>query len=509
MRALLALVSVSLLASGCGLRPKVEPPKVTVPMAPQWTAAPTVPGEHDREWWKSFGQPELDALVAEAQARNFNLEAAAARIDVAMAQARIARANYWPQLQARLAQSRQRQNFVGLPIPGVEPEQVLSRTFTIASALLEASWEPDLWGRIRAGQLRAAAGARATAADLEGAMNSVAAQTARAWFLLAEARAQLALAERTRQTFEDTVFSVRLRYEAGLRPSLDLRLALTNLAGAAALVDQRRLQVSNARRQLEVILGRYPEGALAGIDTLPPVPTPVPAGLPSELVARRPDLVAAEDRLLAASAQVTEARTFLYPSFLLTGTGGAVGDQLIDVLQGKFPAWSIAGGLLQPIFQGGRLRANIRQNEALLREATANFQNTVLQAFAEVEMALANESFLADQERQLEMAAHQAREASRVAGERYRAGLEEIITLVEAQRRALVLQGDVIAARLERLQTRVDLHLALGGSFAAPLPAAPVVVQPPGAQPRPQTTVPSTRVPGAPTLPGVTAEPIR
>jgi NodT family efflux transporter outer membrane factor (OMF) lipoprotein len=200
----------------------------------------------------------------------------------------------------------------------------------------------------------------------------------------------------------------------------------------------------------------------------------VPAGVPSELVARRPDLAAAEARLAAAGFEVAAARAALYPQVRLTGSAGRSSEELEDLLDNDFTVWSIAGNLLQPIFQGGRLRAGVDLARATFEEATALYAGQVLRAFREVETSLGADAFLAGQVAALEEAAGEAREAQELAEERYRSGLQDFLSVLEAQRRLYDAESRLLEVRRARIDARIDLILALGGGFstAAPPPTS-------------------------------------
>jgi NodT family efflux transporter outer membrane factor (OMF) lipoprotein len=463
----LGSLAILLLLAGCGSAPEVRPPVLDVDVPEAWTAVS--PGETAAEsgegggsWWHLFGDVKLNDLVAEALERNFDLEGAAARIDAAAAQARIAGSHLPPDLAASLTAARRKQRFVGLPIPG---DDVLTSTSNSFGASLDVTWEIDLWGRIRSGRSAALADVEAARADLEGARLSLAAQTAKTWFAAAEASQQVRLAEETVESYGRSAEEVRERYVRGVLSSLDLRLALSNLASAEALLEAREQQLDESVRQLEILLGRYPGRGIAPAVELPGVPDPPPPGLPSDLVFRRPDLASAERRLASADARLAQARAGLYPRLSLTGGAGTASDELRDLLDRNGSVWNIVGNLLQPLFQGGRLRAGVDLAEASTRQAAAAYGGALLNAFAEVEATLAAEGRLARREDRLAEAAGQAAAAEELAGEQYRLGLVDQVTLLEAQRRNLTARSEYISARRARLDARVNLHLALGGGF--------------------------------------------
>lgn len=463
-----ALLAVAGLAAGCASAPRTELADAGVAVPERFVGA-TVAGPAEGDWLGDFGEPALVELVDVALARNQDLLAAATRIEAAAAQARIAGADLWPQLSAGLTTSEREQVIVGIPIPGTDG--VLQSRSSSAGLSLDLRWEADLWGRIRAGRLAARADLAATTADVAGARLSLAGQVAKVWFAATEARLQVGLAEETVASYRANSEAVRERYRLGLVGPLDLRLALSSQHAAEALLEARLDQLQRLVRQLELLAGAYPAGELAPATDLPPVPAPAPAGLPAELVARRPDLVAAERRLLAADARIAQARAARYPSLSLTGSTGYASDALGDMLGGDFSVWSWAASLLQPVFQGGRLEAQVELSEAGARAAVHEFAGAVLGAFGEVESALSSDRLLSDRQAALERTAAQAQAARDLAWEQYRRGLVGFLSVLEAERRALDSQSQLLAVRRERLANRVDLHLALGGGFGtAPEP---------------------------------------
>jgi NodT family efflux transporter outer membrane factor (OMF) lipoprotein len=294
---------------------------------------------------------------------------------------------------------------------------------------------------------------------------SLSGQTTKAWFAAIEARRQLDLAQSTRDNFQVVNDQIQTRYESGLRPPLDLRLSLSNVATAEAVVAQRRQQYDGSVRQLEILLGRYPAAELAIAQDLLPMPAPIPAGLPADLIARRPDLMIAERQVAAANARVKVAKRARYPSISLTSSGGTSSANLSNLLSGDFIVWSFAGNLLQPLFQGGRLRAGIKLAEANQEQALAGFAEQALRAYGEVESALMAETYLRDRENALREASEQAVAARELAENRYTRGVSDVITLLGSQRRAFEAEGQYLTVRRQRLDARVDLYLALGGGF--------------------------------------------
>lgn len=419
-------------------------------------------GTRGRPWWTSFEDVRLDGLVREALANNRDLRATAARVEAAFASAAEAGGARLPRVDAGFDATRTRQNVIGI-VPGVP---LLTNYATSYGLSLSVSWELDLWGRLAAGANAADARAAATSWDLEGALQSIAASTAKAWFGAIEAEQQLDLAERARENRETARVAIRTAFDAGRATSLDLELARTEVANAEAEVVAATANRNAARRALERLLGRYPDASLRAALDLPAPPAPIPPGLPAALLDRRPDLRAARARLEASGFDTHAARADLYPRLALTASGGTRSNDLSDLLDGDFRVWSIAGSVLQPVFNGGALRARVRASEAREREAAESFAARVLDACAEVEGLLELDHLLAERERALVAAETSADEAERGAMARYRSGQLDIATLLLAQRSALAARSARVAVRRARLETRVDLHLALGGTLA-------------------------------------------
>ena len=463
-RARIVVLLSTLALVGCTRQ--LPPPEHTFRLiAPdQWSGGDLAPVPAGTDWWTYFGNVELERLVAEALEGNHDLRAAAARIETARQDAIVAGVPLLPDANVTINRSQQRQNFIGFPIPGRE-NTVLSTTSTNYGLRLNASWEPDLWGRIRSGETAAVTNTRIRFADLLAARLSLSGQVARTWFAAVEAERQVDLAEATLESFRFSSERVRARFQGGLRPALDLRLALAEVARAEASLEQRREQRDRRVRQLESLMGRYPEGDYALGADLPALPEVVPGGLPAELVHRRPDLVAAELQLVAADTRIAAAQADLRPRFSLTWGTGTSSGSLIDLIDNDLFVWNFVGNLVQPLFNNGRLKATVARNESQAEEAVANYESRLLQSYREVESALAAEEVLARRERALEEAVLHSSAARTLAEQRYQAGLTGIVTVLAAQRTAYNSESQLLGIRRTRLDNRVDLHLALGGGF--------------------------------------------
>ena len=411
-------------------------------------------------WLVDFKNPTLKALVREALENNPDIRLTAARLKAAVAEARIAGAARQPQVNAVFAASRtKRSSSAGFKLN-------TSRANRFGPSL-DLSWELDVWGRLADTRAAALLDADQAAANLDAARLSLAANTAKSWFNAAEARLQVLLAEQTLESYRKNLAVLEDGLRRGLVQALDVRLMRTSVENARNNLALRQRQQDAARRALEVLVGRYPKNELEVMAALPSIDAPVPSGLPSELLERRPDIVAAQRKFHATHRRVSAARKELLPKISLTSSVGTSSDELKDVLDVNHNVWSLASNLTQPLFSGGRLRAQVDRARALREEARYEFVRTALTAFQEVETSLAAEVFLKKQETALRASAFEARQAEALALADYQRGLVEIISVLEAQRRSFDAQRSLISVQNERLQNRLDLYLALGGEFGA------------------------------------------
>lgn len=445
--------------------------EIDVEVPERWTATREGRAGIDIDWVARFRDPKLRELVNEALANNQDLKAAAARLDQARQQARIAGAAGLPQSDLTFGGVRQKQNFIGFPIGGPDGDQapggVASSQFNQFNLGLDLRWEVDVWGRIRASRAAATADADSSAEEYRGARASLAAQVARAWFALAESRQQIALSKEAENIFQQTAEAVRERFQQGQEDAAatQLRLAETDSAIAKASVIERQQALATAERQLEVLVGRYPSGKLSSTAVLPSVPSRPPVGLPSELLRRRPDVLAAERRYAAAGKRLTEARRALFPRLALTSSSGTATGDLSEILNSDFGVWQLAGNVVQPILTGGQLIAEAKVRYSRESEALAALQQTVLSAFGEVETALELDRLLAEREVAVVAADQLAQDTAKSAQADYSNGLGDLLTVLTAQERSLQLRSQALTLRRLRLENRVNLHLALGGDF--------------------------------------------
>lgn len=416
-------------------------------------------------WWSTFSDRQLDRFVDTALQHNPGIAQALARARVAEARVRLNRGDQLPQVGLGLGSSRQRQNMSGMGGPLAELADDMAFITNHHNAALDVSWELDLWGRLSALTAAARAEYLASAEQLRGVQQSVTAQVVQLYFEIVHAQAQVTLSERTVATMEEMVRQIGNRVRVGIASPADAMLAEANLGSAQAGLEQRREALTRGLRQLDVLLGDYPAGQLVTADTLPEVPPPPAAGVPAQLLERRPDVRAAELALLGAGYQLGAAQRSFLPSLSLTGSAGYSGNDFSELFRSTNLVWSIGGQVLQPIFQGGRLVAQVDIAEGQRDEALHAYAETALNALAEVESLLAVESLLLRREQRLDFAASAAEEAVTVSFNRYLQGIDPFLNVLESQQRALDGRSAHITARHARIENRIALHLALGGGF--------------------------------------------
>jgi NodT family efflux transporter outer membrane factor (OMF) lipoprotein len=465
LRSALCAFAALIFAPACETPPERVERELRLELPADWIARPGEAGAVDGHWWARFDDGDLADLVQRALLANPDLAVAAARVSEARALATLTGADLLPRLSGSLGGARTKTNFVGLPIPG--GGGVTTNRFSSYDLGLGASWELDLWGRLADREEAALARADAAYVDLQAVRLSLVGAVLRAAFTVLEAQAQLELAERTATSWAENDDLVQRRYRKGLVPALQARQVASNLAGSRARIADRRRQLRDATLALSVLLGEPADLTLDAGEAFPELTDDIPPGLPVTLLSRRPDLVAAERRLMAAELEVEASRKAFYPSLTLTGSVGTSSDQLGDLLDGDFTVWNLAGNLVQPIFEGGRLRARVELADAQADAALAGFAATLLDALAEVESTLAADRDLAEVEAELVRASDHATAARDLAAERYRSGLVELIDLLDAQRTAQLAESELLSFRRLRLDNRVALHVALGGGFDA------------------------------------------
>jgi multidrug efflux system outer membrane protein len=454
MRAFLAVVMLA----GCALKAPPERvdlqkqalPNLTIPE--RWAEPAGIAGAVGRGWLAAFNDPSLDALVKEALANNPDLQVAAARVEQAASFVKVAGATLYPQVSA-LARG-------GGALSG--------DSSGLEGAGVFANWELDLWGRVRAGRASAQDQYGSAALDAEYARQSLAAMVAKSWFLATEVRMQKANAEEMAAASERQLGLAQDRLRVGRGDEYDVALARANLATFRDSVRSLDLAYQQAARALEALAGRYPAAALSVPAGLAALPGPVPVGVPSALLERRPDVVAAERRVAAAFYRVEESKAARLPRISLTAAVTSISSELFVLKDRDNPVWSAGASLTAPLFLGGQLQAQVEIRTAEQKQALAEYGRVGARAFGEVENALSTAFALDDREKILAQAVADNARALELANVRYRVGAGDLRAVQQQSLALHAARTALVRVQAERLVQRVNLHLALGGSFEAP-----------------------------------------
>ncbi len=473
MRALSALCA-GLALSACSLAPPLERPAIDMPVAYKealppidgtWKEAAPADAAARGDWWRVFDDALLAALIEEAGSANQDLAAAAARIEQSRALVKTAQSARLPQVGLGAGAARSQPTNV---IPGL-PGNLDVPPYDLYQARVSASYEVDLFGRVRDGVTASTADLGAQQALFESLKLSLQADVARLYFLIRQSDAEIDVVQEAIRFRRETVRILERRLDAGDISELDIVRARGELASArtdALTLERTRGQYEHA---LATLLGRAPAAFTLRPAPLAAQPPAVPAGLPSALLERRPDIAAAERRLAAANARIGVAKAAFYPLLNLTADAGVAAGDISDLFSWSARTWTLgplAGTLLTlPIFDGGRNRANLERAEAALGEEAAAYRQTVLGAFTEVEDALIGLRTLAAQTETVRLSQQTAARAVAIAQRRYDAGATGYLDVIDAQREALNVDRLQEQIRGARLATSVALIKALGGGW--------------------------------------------
>lgn len=443
-------------AGGCALAPppstdEVRADALTNAAIPAGWAAEEAPGgEVESGWLTAFDDPQLTGLVSEAVRHNSDLRVAATRVEQAAAFVRIAGGARYPAVDA-LARGGGKMSGDNSGLEGW---------------LVSASWELDLWGRVRYGVRGATEQYASAEADYAFARQSIAAQVAKAWFMATETALQRDLLVEMVGAAGSLLDLGKERLRVGAGSELEVTSANVTLQTYRDSLRQTQLAHLQALRALELLVGRYPGARIAAPGSFRPLAGRVPAGLPSELLERRPDVIAARNRVAAAFSLVKEAQTARLPRISLTGSVSDLSSELFVLEERDEPVWSLGGNILAPLFTGGSLEAQVELRTAEQNQAIAQYAQTALKAFGDVEDALSSEAALQDRQTILETAVVNAERALQLARTQYRVGAVDLRSVQEQQLAYLGTRMNLIRVRTEQRVQRVNLHLALGGDFA-------------------------------------------
>jgi multidrug efflux system outer membrane protein len=430
-------------------------PEASDPELPADWARGAAAGQVGLSWLDSFNDPQLTALVREAVSNNYQLEQERARLAQTEYTVTVVRADRFPQLDVSLGGSRR----------GIEATDGTRVTATSFDASLDARWEVDLWGRLSKKQQSAQLQMEAQRAKVIRAERELAADTAVAMFTVMQESQLLEVAERRLANVEQSREIVASGYRQGLNDALDLYLARNQVERQQANLAQQEQVMLEAVADLQLKLAYYPDGRMKVAGTLPVITTPIPVGLPSELLVRRSDLQEAWLGLLAADANLAAAHKARFPQLNLVGSTGVASLELGDLLQGDGVTWSLLGNLAQPVFQGGRLKAQELAAAEQVRIVEQQYLQQLFRAFADVENAISRDVSLNERYQSFLDAEANSSAALTLALEQYQKGLVSYTTVLESQRQAFDAEATVVQLRNQLLQNRINLHLALGGEF--------------------------------------------
>jgi multidrug efflux system outer membrane protein len=408
----------------------------------------------DLPWWDAFQDPVLKALVDEALRNGFDARLASARVEEARALYGVARGDLLPAVGYQGGWERNRLDQV------LDPDQPIQTKWT---AKIGFSWELDLWGRLRRQTEAARAQYLATEEARRGVLLSLVSDVATAYFELRELDAELEIARRTTEAFQDTYDLFERQFEGGTASGLQTSRAEASLGQVAAQIPEIERAIVAKENQINFLLGRNPQPILRegpGTTVLPEIPV----GLPSELLERRPDVLQAEQLLVSANAGIGVAKADFFPRLSLTGFFGNVSPELGQLLS-KGNTWDVNAGLLGPIFAAGRIKKNYEAARARYGQAKVLYEAAVTNAFSEVSRALVDRAMLVETERQRARAVDAYREAVRLANIRYASGLSAYFEVLDAQQQLFPAEISLARTHLDQSEALVRLYKALGGGW--------------------------------------------
>ena len=456
------VAAVVFLLTGCTLGPDYLRPNVLIPDSHRGAVgAPTAESLADLPWWELFKDPVLQELTREALRNNYDLRTAAARVEEARAQIGFARSFLYPQVNLNGGGSVQQVSRVTEP-----PPFGASRTYQNWLLGFSMAWELDVFGRIRRESEAATGVFLATEQAQLGVWISLVADVAQSYFILRELDLELEISRRTLGVNDETLEFYRRRVGGGVSNQLEVDQSVANRARTAATIPELERQIVTQENLINFLLGRnpgpIPRGAVLTDQYYPPS---IPAGLPSALLERRPDVKGAEDLLLAANANIGAAKALFFPNFSLTAALGSTSHELSNIADRRAAIWSAAGGILQPVFQGWRIFYNHEATKARFEQAVAQYQKAAQNGFREVADALVSVEKLKDVRAELETSVQALGNAARLSRLRYDTGLANYLEILVADQQLFDQELLLARSRGAQLTAVVQLYRALGGGW--------------------------------------------
>src|SRR5712691_5386964 len=467
-KSLIAPLFVAALLAGCAVGPNYQRPAIQAPNAFR-AAAPGTASDPaslaDLKWFEVFKDEKLQALERTALAQNYDVRDAAARVEAARANLGITRSNQFPNLDANADISTVRLSRNGAtPLPAsFVPSQ--NRTFGGATLGL-LSFEVDLWGRLRRATEAARANLLGAEENRKAVMTTVVSEVAANYFSLRELDYQLEISQRTLATRQESLELIKNRQSGGVATLLDLRQGEQLVYTAAETIPALQQQIEQTENQISLLLGKPPGEVMRGRSlTEQEIPPDVPAGLPSALLERRPDIRATEQSLIAANAEIGVAKASYFPQISLTGFLGGQGTQLSSLFSGPSAVWNFTPQVTQPIFTAGRLKSNVQLSQALRDSALIRYEKSVQTAFSEVSNALIAHQRVRESRVQQELLVAALQDRTRLAYVRYRGGVDTLLNALDSDRDLFQAELTLSQVRLNELNSVVQLYKALGGGW--------------------------------------------
>lgn len=467
MKRLISLAAI-ILAVAASAADK-DKPKVQVPA--QWTEPArgtlTKPAVTN-QWWSSFQDPELNSLVERAVNGNLDLKLAVEQVQEARAARGVAKSEYFPDVNANVSASRVRGAINIAPGSSARPSLISPFETNLFQGSLGMSWELDVFGRIRNGVRAATADAAAAEENRRDVLVILLGDVGSSYAQLRGFQRRLEITNKNIKTQQDTLDLTAVRAKAGLATELDVTRAAAQLESTKAVVPVLLAGIDISIHRLSVLLGEEPGALRSELEKSQPIPSAGPdvaVGLPSDLLERRPDIRRAEAQLAAAVARVREAKAEWFPRFTLTGTAGRQATQLHDVTLGLGNFFAVGPGISLPLFTGGRIRSNIKVQDARQRQAVIGYQAAVLRALEEVENSLVNYSQEQERRDRLDQSARHSQLAVTLATEQYRAGLTDFLAVLDAQRELYANEDQLVQSQTVVTLNVVSLYKALGGGW--------------------------------------------
>ena len=460
MRSRLVAALLCSIVVGCMVGPDYHRPEIATPKAYIYEpseAAVTA----DLEWWKRFEDPVLDQLIVEALANNKDIKIAAANVEQAAGVLQSTRSPLFPQLGYQAAAGRYRFSDSGTTASPAG----LSNPTNFYQALAGATWEIDLWGRVRRQTEAAQANLLATDEARRGVILTLVANVAASYLQLRGLDEQLVMAQRTQASYAESLQQMELKFKYGRVSEMNVEQAQSRYQTASAQIPRIRRDIAILQDALSILLGRNPGPIPRGKSIFELTVPAIPAGVPSELLERRPDLLQAEQQLIAANAQIGAAKAQYFPTISLTGALGTASTDLSNLFKGPARTWNFAGSIVGPIFTGGLIAGQVAQAEAAEKAALLSYELAIQNAFADVDNALVARETLDEQVAAQEKLVKALRGYSRLAQYQFDGGRAPYSTVLQAQEQLFPAELDWAAARAQLCASLVSVYKAMGGGW--------------------------------------------